>query len=237
MSDLKKIIRETKSHENKAQAAVLRRFFKTAPGQYGAGDKFLGLYVPLQRSLAHKYAGLPLNEVKVLLNSQIHEFRLMALMILVRRYQQAVSRIEQKKIVDFYLRQTTRINNWDLVDLSAPKILGDYLLDDAQAMKVLGRLAASNNLWERRIAMVSTYAFMKRGRSQEAIAVAEKLLDDKHDLIHKAVGWMLRELGKQVDKKLLLNFLDEYYRTMPRTALRYAIERLSPSERAHYLTK
>ncbi len=237
MSDLPKLIKEIKSHENKPQASILQRFFKTGPGQYGEGDLFLGLKVPLQRLLARKYAYLPLKDIETLLASKIHEFRLIGLLILVDQYEKASRREDKKRIVDFYLAHADRANNWDLVDLSVYKILGDFLLAEKEALKVLKRLAGSNNLWERRMAMVSTYAFIKKGQAEKTIRIAEKLMKDEHDLMHKAVGWMLREMGKRIDKKILIDFLDQHYRQLPRTALRYAIERLSPREREHYLAK
>lgn len=237
MSDLSKLIKEIRSHENKPQASILQRFFKTGPGQYGAGDRFLGLKVPLQRLLARKYANLALIGVEKLLISKFHEFRLIGLLILVDQYEKAASRSEKKEIVDFYLAQAARINNWDLVDLSVYKILGNFLLAEKQALKILEKLAESKNLWQRRMAMVATYAFIKKGQAQATILLAEKLLADKHDLMHKAVGWMLREAGKRIDKKVLTDFLDKHYARMPRTALRYAIEHLSPREKEHYLLK
>lgn len=237
MSDLQKLIKEIKSHENKPQASILQRFFKTGPGQYGAGDRFLGLKVPLQRLLARKYAYLALKDIEKLLESKIHEFRLIGILILVDQYEKAVSRENKKKIVDFYLAHSSRINNWDLVDLSVYKILGDFLLVEKQAEKILKDLAGSKNLWERRMAMVSTYAFIKKGQAEKTVLMAEKLLKDEHDLMHKAVGWMLREMGKRIDKKVLTDFLDKHHLHMPRTALRYSIEHLSPREREHYLAK
>jgi 3-methyladenine DNA glycosylase AlkD len=166
-------------------------------------------------------------------------------MILTAQYEAAVRPADKQKIVEFYLRHSSRINNWDLVDLSAYKILGDFLLlaetvsslkIKYQAQSFLKRLAASSNLWERRMAMVATYAFIKAGRTKEVFTIAERLLRDEHDLIHKAVGWMLREAGKRVGEAELKKFLDEYQGQLPRTALRYAIERLSPREREHYLS-
>ena len=237
MSELQKLIKEIKSYENKPQASILQRFFKTGPGQYGAGDLFLGLKVPLQRLLARKYTDLPLVGVDKLLKSKIHEFRLIGLLILVDKYEKAINRAEKRQIVDFYLAHAASVNNWDLVDLSVYKILGDFLLAEKQALKVLEKLAASKNLWERRMAMVATYAFIKKGKAEQTLRLAEKLLHDEHDLMHKAVGWMLREMGKRVSKRYLTDFLDSHYRLMPRTALRYAIEKLSPRERERYLAK
>ena len=248
-SNLKKLTKELESNANKPQAAILQRFFKTGPGQYGAGDRFLGLKVPLQRQIARKYRDLDQPGIKELLNSKIHEFRLVGLLILVEQYEAAQELKGKKKIVDFYLKNTKGINNWDLVDLSVYKILGDFLYRQEKVLlkktqiislkskKLLNKLAESKNLWERRMAMVSTYAFIKAGRHEETFALAKKLLQDEHDLIHKAVGWMLRETGKRVSRSKLLEFLDAHHHLMPRTALRYAIEHLTPREREHYLTK
>jgi 3-methyladenine DNA glycosylase AlkD len=234
---LKKLSQEIKSHENKPQAAGLQRFFKTGPGQYGAGDRFLGLKVPLQRFLAHKYSNLPLTDIEKLLQSEFHEFRLIGLLILVEQYEKAASQKNKKELVSFYLAQTARINNWDLVDLSVYKILGDFLVADKKALAVLKKLASSRNMWERRMAMVATYAFLKNRESEKTLVIAKQLLADQHDLIHKAIGWMLREMGKRVSRETLTDFLDQNRQCLPRTTLRYAIERLSPRERAAYLAK
>jgi len=237
MSDLTKISKELKSLANKPQAAILQRFFKTGKGQYGEGDIFLGLKVPATRKIALKYVNLGLKDVSTLLKSKIHEFRLTALLILVAKYEKTEERKAKTKIVNFYLKHTKYINNWDLVDLSVAKILGDFLILEEGRMKVLDRLAKSKNLWERRMAMVATYALITKGKADEALLMAKKLLRDEHDLIHKAVGWMLREVGKRVDKKKLTTFLDEHVKNMPRTALRYALEHLSAKEREYYLKK
>jgi len=237
MSNLIKITKELKSLANKPQAVVLQRFFKTGKGQYGEGDIFLGIKVPLTRKIALKYLSLDFKDISSLLKSKIHEFRLAALFILVAQYQKTEDRKVKAKIVSFYLRNTKYINNWDLVDLSVAKILGDYLILEEKKIKILSTLAKSKNLWERRMAMVATYAFIQKGRAEEALDLAKKLLHDNHDLIHKAVGWMLREVGKRTDKKKLKSFLDEHIKNMPRTALRYAIERLSAVEREYYLNK
>lgn len=235
MTDLQKITNDLNKLANKPQASILQRFFKTAPGQYGAGDVFLGIKVPVQRKIAKKYSYLNLKDLKALLESKIHEFRLVALLILVEQYEKAADLKTKEKIVKFYLSQRLRINNWDLVDLSVYKILGDWLLLRTSELKILDKLASSKNLWERRIAIIATFAFIKKGQAKETLNLAKKLLKDEHDLIHKAVGWMLREVGKRVSKKKLLIFLDQNSKNMPRTALRYAIEHLSPSEREYYL--
>jgi len=237
MSNLAKITKELKSLANKPQAVILQRFFKTGKGQYGDGDIFLGIKVPQTRKIAKKYSDLELADVSLLLQNKIHEFRLAALLILVDKYEKTPDIKLKKKIVDFYLKHTAHINNWDLVDLSVAKILGDYLVISKGKTDLLNKLAKSKNLWQRRMAMVATYSYIKIGRAEEAIEIAKKLLQDEHDLMHKAVGWMLREVGKRVDRKKLTNFLDEYGKNMPRTALRYAIEHLNPSERESYLKK
>lgn len=237
MTNLQKITSELKKLANKPQAANLQRFFKTGKGQYGEGDIFLGISVPVSRRIAKKYANLDLKDVSVLLKNKIHEFRLVALLILVEKYQKTSDRKGKGKIVNFYLKHTKHINNWDLVDLSVAKILGDYLLLEETRSKILNKLASSKNIWERRMAMISTYAFIQKGRANETLDLAKKLLADKHDLMHKAVGWMLREVGKRVDRKKMTDFLDKNIKTMPRTALRYAIEHLSTIERERYLKK
>lgn len=228
--DLKK---DLKKLANPRQAAILSHFFKTGPGEYGEGDIFLGIKVPIQRRIARQYSGLALADLQQLLSSKIHEYRLAALFILVDQFQKA-DEADRKKIYEFYLKNSKNINNWDLVDLTAPKIVGVYLLDRPRAM--LYKLARSKNLWERRIAVLATFTFIRVGQFTDILLLAEKLLTDKHDLMHKAVGWMLRELGKR-DEKILEVFLEKFYRRMPRTMLRYSIERLGEKRRRHYLEK
>jgi 3-methyladenine DNA glycosylase AlkD len=237
MFDLARLVKELKSRADSKQAVILQRFFKTGPGQYGAGDVFLGLKVPLQRQIARRYATLDLKSIQALLNSKFHEFRLVGLLILIAQYQAAADRKAKSRLVNFYLKNTRRINNWDLVDLSVYKILGDYLWLVPDKKPILSKLAISANLWERRLAMIATYAFIQKGRAEEALTIAKKLLKDEHDLMHKAVGWMLREVGKRVSEKKLTAFLDQYSQNMPRTALRYAVERLSPKQKNYYLKK
>ncbi|MFA7088375.1 MAG: DNA alkylation repair protein [Patescibacteria group bacterium] len=233
------LLAELESQENKAQITILQRFFKTAPGEYGAGDVFMGLKVPFIRSAARKYRHLPLSAVSKLLKDKRHEVRLCGLLILVDKYEYSRKETEKEKIVDFYLRHTKYINNWDLVDLSVYKILGDFLsgLDKKKARVFLEKLLQSKNMWERRMAMVATYAFLKKGRAEETLFAAKKLLADKNDLIHKAIGWMLREMGKRVDDSQLRDFLDQNIRKISRTTLRYAIEHFSEDERKKYLLK
>lgn len=234
-SDLKHLTEELHAQRDDHRSSILQRFFKTGPGQYAEGDIFLGLSVPAQRQIAKKYSHLGFEELSGLLSSDIHEYRLVALLILVRQYRDAPNLRQKKKISDFYYSKRRRINNWDLVDLSSYNILGDYLLVTKQGISRLIKMSASSNIWERRIAMVSTFAFIKAGRAKEPLAIASRLLADKHDLIHKAVGWMLRETGKRASESALLSFLDHNAAKMPRTALRYAIERLGPKQRMYYL--
>ncbi len=215
------------------KAAFFPNFFKTGPGQYGEGDKFIGVTVPNQRLIAKKYGSISLNELSKLLGSSIHEHRLTALLILVDKYEKANLQ-ERKEIYDFYLNNLKGVNNWDLVDSSAYKIVGAYLSDKPKDL--LYRFAKSSNLWERRIAIISTLYFIRNKQFEDTVKISELLLADEEDLMHKAVGWMLREMGKQ-NEATLLNFLDAHYKQMPRTALRYAIERLSVSQKNKYMSK
>jgi len=214
-----------------ARAASHAWFFKTGKGQYGEGDRFLGIRVPAMRKVALRFRSLPLSDIKRLLASPLHEHRFVALEILVSRYEQG-SGEEQREIYDFYLRHTARINNWDLVDTSAPYIVGEHLL--SRPRDVLYEMARSPSLWERRIAIVSCLTFVKRGDTADAFRLAELLLADKHDLMHKAVGWVLRETGK-VSRPDLLGFIKSQYTAMPRTTLRYAIEHFPPEQRKRLL--
>ena len=231
---LNNLKREVESLKDLEKARLLQRFFKTGKGEYGEGDVFYGLTVPQSRKIVNKYKELGLDEVIDLLHSEVHEERLIALLILVSKYQKGDFSLK-KKIFDVYLKNTKWINNWDLVDLSAHKIVGDYLVD--KDIEVLKKLACSNSLWERRIAIISTFAFINIGSSKETIEIAKILVADKHDLIHKAVGWALREVGKRVSVDDEKRFLDKYKNTMPRTMLRYSIERFSEKERKSYLKK
>ena len=228
---LEKLLQEIEKLANPTKAKNHYRFFKTGKGEYGEGDKFYGLTVPEQRTLSKKYKNLSLEELQKLIKSPWHEHRSLALMILTLQYPKADE--ERKKIIsDFYLKNAKRINNWDLVDISAPKIPGEYLFDKDKA--ILYKFAKSDNLWERRIAMMSTYGFIKKNKYKDALTIAEILLNDEHDLIHKAVGWMLREIGKR-DQVLEEKFLLKYYKIMPRTMLRYAIEKFEEKKRRWYL--
>jgi 3-methyladenine DNA glycosylase AlkD len=225
------IIKEVKKKANKKKAVLLQRFFKTGPGQYSEGDIFYGLTVPQSRIIAKKYQDLNLVEIKKLLISPVHEIRLIALLILVEQFKTG-DVIKQRIVTDFYLENTKYINNWDLVDLTAHKILGAWLLN--RPTKKLLALANSANLWERRIAVIASFAHIQNHDFKTTLTLAKKLLHDEHDLMHKAVGWMLREMGKRSISELK-TFLNQYSRTMPRTMLRYAIEKLPERERQAYL--
>ncbi|MDR2467279.1 MAG: DNA alkylation repair protein [Prevotellaceae bacterium] len=225
---------ELKALANAEKAKFLQGFFKTGKGQYAEGDLFLGITVPQIRAVVKPYRGLSLSEIETLVKSEFHEIRLAGFLLLVERFKKSKSETERGEIYDFYLRNARRANNWDLVDLTCKDIVGAYLLD-RKDRRILARLAQSDNLWEQRIAMVSTFAFIKNGDFGDALAIAEQLLPHRHDLIHKAVGWMLRETGKK-DKETLLAFLDAHAAVMPRTALRYAIEHFSPDEREKYMS-
>lgn len=237
-----KIILTLKKAANPHKAQHSQRFFKTAKGEYGEGDLFLGITVPQVRSIVKQYK----NQVKIedsakLLINPYHEVRLSALLLLVELFKCAKTQAAKKQIVDFYLAHSTYVNSWDLVDLSADKILGQYLLEtnNKPMQKVPGlliNLAKSKILWERRIAVLSTFAFIRMGEFFPTIELAKILLKDQEDLIHKAVGWLLREVGKR-DEQILINFLDQYTLQMPRTMLRYAIEKLPEKTRQFYLHK
>lgn len=216
---------------NKQRAKVLQRFFKTGPGEYGEGDVFLGIKVPELRKLAKEYQDITTQEIKQLLKSSIHEERLLALLILVLTYSKG-NETAKKRIYELYLRNTKFINNWDLVDGSAEYIVGDFLMDKNK--KPLYSLAKSSDLWERRIAIMSTFHFIKRHEFSQTLKISRMLLSDEEDLIHKAVGWMLREVGKR-HLPTQEKFLKEHYKKMPRTMLRYAIERFPESKRRGYL--
>ena len=211
--------------------AILSSFFKCGKGEYGEGDQFLGIVVPDNRAISAKYYALPLDSIAEMLHSPYHEFRLAALLALVRRYERCP--LDRQAIVDFYLQNTAYINNWDLVDLSCPKIIGAHIISHPEST-LLTRLSQSTSMWEQRIAIVSTLTLIRAGIFEPTIAIAESLLSHPHDLIHKATGWMLREMGKRSEQHLTA-FLQSHAEHMPRTALRYAIERLSPEQRQHWL--
>ncbi len=220
---------ELQSLANEERAAINKSFFKTGKGQYGEGDQFIGIRVPELRKVAKKYKDLPLEKIEKLLQDPIHEYRLTALFILILQYQE-----DKEKIVQVYRKHYHYVNNWDLVDISAPKILGDYLLDKERTE--LYTLVQSPNMWQRRIAIVCTFTFIRNKDFTDTIKLAEALLNDKEDLMHKATGWMLREVGKK-DVKVLEKFLDKYHKVMPRTMLRYAIEKFDKEKRLHYMKR
>ena len=228
---LRDLQRELAEASDPERARNLAWFFKTGKGEYGEGDQFCGITVPVQRKIARRYTHLRLSDIRKLLQSPVHEHRFTALEVLVFQYERG-DNAARSEIFNFYLANARRMNNWDLVDTSAPYIVGVHLL--SRSRRILYRLAKSSNLWERRIAMVSTMAFIAKGELEDTFAIAKLLLDDKHDLIHKAVGWMLRETGKR-SQPALLEFLRRNYSGLPRTALRYAIERLPESQRQRAL--
>jgi len=215
------------------KAADSLRFFKTGKGEYGEGDQFIGCTVPETRSVAKACKKIPLEEVNILLDDPYHECRFCALVILTERFKKAEEE-ERKEIFQFYLDNRRRVNNWDLVDISAYNIVGEWLVDKERSL--LYRLAASENLWEQRIAVVSTLAFIRKHDFDDTLKLSAMFLTHRHDLMHKACGWMLREAGKR-DEKVLTGFLDLHCTRMPRTMLRYAIERLSPDQKRSYMTK
>ncbi|MSP64018.1 MAG: DNA alkylation repair protein [Bacteroidetes bacterium] len=223
-ADLKKI-----ATPKKAKASLW--FFKTGKGEYGEGDKFIGVTVPEQRKIASKYKNLSLVDISQLLKSKIHEERSVALFILVKNFQTNESK--RSEIFAFYLKHRRFVNNWDLVDSSADKIVGAYLIEKDKF--VLNKLAVSKNVWDRRIAIVSTFYFIKNNKFEETFRISKILINDHHDLIHKAVGWMLKEVGKR-DESKLENYLKVNYKLMPRTMLRFTIEKLSDSKRKKYLS-
>jgi len=220
-----------KKHSNQEKAKLLQRFFKTGKGEYGEGDVFLGLAVPATREIIKSHINLPFDELQLSLNSKFHEERLAALLILVHQFKKADEN-KRKEIFNFYLKNAMQINNWDLVDLSAPNIIGEFLKDKSKS--VLYELVKSENIWERRISILATFTFIKNNNFQDSLKLATILLKDKHNLIHKAVGWMLREMGKK-DISVLENFLKLNYKQMPRTMLRYAIEKIPEARRKAYL--
>ena len=226
--DIRKRLRDL---EDREKAKILRKFFKTGPGQYGEGDLFLGIPVPRLRKLCRAYGDMPLGEVEVLLKSPVHEERLLALLILIRKYNEQ-DESGKKRIYTLYLKSTRWINNWDLVDLSAPNIVGDYLM--GRNRRTLDELAHSPVLWERRIAILATFRFIKEQQLDDTLRISEALLRDKEDLIHKAVGWMLREVGKR-DLIAEEAFLKKNCKLMPRTMLRYAVERFPAAKRKLYM--
>ncbi len=226
--ELKKALKDA---ANPSQAKILQRFFKTGKGEYGEGDVFYGIKVPVIRGIAKSFIELNLNSLNELISSPVHEERLTAMLILVAKYSKGDDK-QKGKIYEYYVKNKKYINNWDLVDLSAPNIIGNYLLN--RDKKLLYDLSVSDNLWDRRISILSTFPFIRAGEYDPTFKIADILIRDKHDLIHKAVGWMLREIGKR-DKQTETDFLKTRYKTMPRTMLRYAIEKFPQKERQAFL--
>ena len=211
------------------------RFFKTGKGEYGEGDVFIGVTVPNCRTVASTFLDSPLSAIENSLKSPIHEERLTALLVLGEKFARTKKENEKKEIVEFYLKNKKFVNNWDLVDSSADKILGNHLLNEKTNRKIIYNLADSNYLWDKRIGVIATFAFIKKMQFADTFALCEKLLNDKHDLMHKACGWMLREIGKR-DEKALEGFLHKHANKMPRTMLRYAIEKFPEEKRKSYLS-
>ncbi len=228
---LNEIRKKIEAEKNPAQALILQRFFKTGKGDYGEGDVFYGIKVPVQRKIVKQFKDLSYDDLQILISSKIHEERLIAALILVERFKRS-DKQARKVIFNFYLKNRKGINNWDLVDLSAPNIVGEFLLDKKKDL--LYKFARSKNLWQKRISILSTFTFIRNGLFEDTLEISKILLNDKHDLIHKAVGWMLREVGNR-DIKAEEDFLKIHYKTMPRTMLRYAIEKFISYKRKLYL--
>ncbi|MBC8501264.1 MAG: DNA alkylation repair protein [DPANN group archaeon] len=232
---LNQLKKELQKLSNPKKAAIMQRFFKTGPGEYGEGDVFIGPTVPEQRSIAKKYIDLDFKDIQILLNNKIHEYRLTGIFILVYKFQRASDK-EKKKIYNFYIKNFDRINNWDLIDCTCDKILGPYMLEHSKEKKKLYKWVKSRRLWTRRISIITTFEFIKNNEFEDTLKVSGILLHDGHDLIHKAVGWMLREIGKR-DQAVEERFLRKHYKQMPRTMLRYAIERFDEKKRQFYMKK
>jgi 3-methyladenine DNA glycosylase AlkD len=227
---------ELQRYANAEDAAFLQRFFKTGEGQYGAGDQFIGVRVPDTRKACKSAGKMPLSEVEELLKSDVHEHRLAAVILLADQFK-SVASSGQEDIYRLYLKALDRgyINNWDIVDTSAEFIVGEYLWE--RSRESLLELARHQDVWHRRVAVLASFQFIKKGDASTTLELAKVLLHDSHDLIQKAVGWMLREVGKRVSRELLITFLEEHHKDMPRTMLRYAIEHLEPSQRAHFMER
>ncbi len=226
------ILKELHNYADENVADQTKKFFKTGIGEYSEGDIFLGIKVPVLRKLSKKYKELSLHDTITLLKSKYHESRLLALFILTLHFENGSTQKQKKRIFELYLKHTQYINNWDLVDSSAHKIVGAYLLHKDRS--ILYQLVKSDSLWERRIAVVATLWFIKHLQLDETTKLAEMLLDDKEDLIHKAIGWALREVGKQ-DKQVLIDFLEKHCKVMPRVMLRYSLEKFTKEERTKYM--
>ena len=236
MSSASDVIKELRALANPRKATDLQRFFKTGPGDYAEGDIFLGIVVPKTRLVAKKYENLPLPEIKKLTQSIYHEVRFCGLLILVKQFEKSKSKSDQKRLFDYYIQQLKAgyINNWDLIDVTGVR-MGRYLTDQKSSLAFLKKLARSDDLWEKRMSVIFTFAFQKVGDPYPTLEMADILMNDDHDLIHKAVGWALREVGK-MDGPLLRNYLKENVSIMPRTMLRYSIEKFSPTERKKWLS-
>lgn len=233
MSNVEQIKQELNKYIDDEKAAYLPRFFQAFEGGYGEGDRFIGVAVPHQRKVAQKhYRAIDIKDVERLLNEPIHEYRLTALFMLVYKFEKAKDERDREVIVDTYLNNIESINNWDLVDSSAPNILGAFLMDKDKS--ILYDMAGTQDLWKQRIAILSTFYFIKQGKYDDTLKIAEILLHHEHDLIHKAVGWMLREIGNR-DFNVEYSFLKDNYEVMPRTMLRYAIEKFEPELRQKFL--
>jgi len=230
------IKQELQNFANSEKAKLLQRYFKTGKGEYAEGDIFIGIVMPDIRKVAKKYfKEISLRDIQELLNSKIHEERMCALVMLIEKFKKAKKNpLERRQIFELYMKNTNRINNWDLVDVTCPHIVGEFT--KKEGTEILKQLARSKNLWERRIAIVSTYSFIRKRNFGETLAISEILLTDEHDLIHKAVGWMLREVGKK-NKNVLELFLSSRHKQMPRTMLRYAIEKFPEEERKRWMEK
>ena len=236
MATAKMVIAELRSISNSRKAKDLQWFFKTGPGDYAEGDVFLGVMVPQNRIIAKKYFDLPLSEIKKLTESIYHEVRFCGLLILVAQFEKTDNKVLRKKLFDFYIKQLKagHINNWDLIDVTGVR-MGAFLINQKGSLTFLKKLAKSKNLWEKRMSVIFTFAFQKVGDPYPTLEMADLLINDDHDLIHKAVGWALREVGK-MDGPLLRNYLKENVSVMPRTMLRYSIEKFSPGERKRWLS-
>jgi 3-methyladenine DNA glycosylase AlkD len=230
------ILQELFSVADPEKAKFLQGFFKTGKGQYAEGDILLGVTVPLIRDIVKQSPKLPFEEIQTLIDSAYHEVRLAGFLLLAKLFKKSKEETERKKIFDFYLKNARKANNWDLVDVTCRDVIGLYLFEHEEDREILYLLAESDNLWEQRMAIVSTWTFIKHKQLNDTLALAKKLLNHKHDLIHKAVGWMLREIGKK-DREVLVNFLEEHRKQMPRTSLRYAIEHFPAEERAYFMEK
>ena len=247
--DLDNVLAEIDTLQDLEKAKILQRFFKTKTGEYGEGDIFIGISMPEQRVIARKYMFVTFDDISYLLRSEIHEHRMIGLLILTFKFEELnkksiykvsnnekLSNDKLNAIYDFLLRNISSLNNWDLVDVIVPKIIGEYIYQNPSENFLLYEFANSSNLWKKRISIISTLTFIKNGKYDDTIKISEILLNDSHDLIHKAVGWMLREVGKK-NKDELVKFLDKYSKTMPRTMLRYSLEKMDDNERKHYMKK